>query len=361
VKYFNFIIAIILTIVYAVGKIPPTENYNLWLTNFTIPFALFSNAILLIIALIMRKKSSLYYLIAFIVGSNYLVSTLGIRGFFYSDKLSTEPFSVLSYNVNYLRGHHITPYDFDRLQDSATLQLRQWILDHPADIQCYQEFVNYAGSKKFDLVQLFKEKGLNTYFSYDSIHEFRSVVFGMAITSRFPIVECGDVISSENGFNRIIFADLKIDEDTVRIVNVHLESMGLKKYHPVYTSGFASRKENTKIILGKLKVGVFERSRQIKKLADFVEASPHPVVVSGDFNDLPYSYSYQFMKKKMRNTFEESGKGFGFTYNGKTLRVLRIDNQFYSSGLQSVDFETFSDIKFTDHFPIEGVYKLKPN
>lgn len=345
---------------YALGKVPPTEKYNLWLTNFTIPFALFSNAILLIVALIMRKKSSLYYLIALVIGSNYLVSTLGIRAFFYSDKLSTKPFSVLSYNVNYLGGHHITPYDFDRQQDSSTLELRRWLLDHHAAIQCYQEFVNYAGSKKFDLVQLFKEKGMNTYFSYDSIHEFRSVVFGMAITSKFPIVECGDVISSENGFNRIIFADLNVDGDTVRIVNVHLESMGLKKYHPVYTSGFESRKENTKIILRKLKAGVFERSRQIKKLAEFVETSPHPVIVAGDFNDLPYSYSYQFMKKKMKNTFEESGKGFGFTYNGKTLRILRIDNQFYTSGLQSVDFGTLSNIKFSDHFPIEGVYKIKP-
>ena len=82
-------------------------------------------------------------------------------------------------------------------------------------------------------------------------------------------------------------------------------------------------------ILRKLKVGVFERSRQVRQLSDFIERSPHPVVCAGDFNDLPYSYNYRHMKKHMKNSFEESGKGFGFTYNGGTLKMLRIDNQFY--------------------------------
>jgi endonuclease/exonuclease/phosphatase family metal-dependent hydrolase len=359
VRYFNFIIAIILTIVYALGKIPPTEKYNLWLTSFTIPFALALNVILLIVSLILRKKSSLYYLVTLLIGGNYLISSVGIRTYFKSDNLTTEPFSVLSYNINNLGGHHTTPYDFQR-KDSLTTNLKAFILNHTAEIQCYQEFINYAGSKEFDLVQLFKDKGYNAYFSYDSIHEFKSVVFGIVIASKFPIIKSGDVIKSENGFNRIAFADLKIDRDTIRIVNVHMESMGLKKYHPVHSAGFEARKENTKIILSKLKIGVFERSKQIKKLAEFVESSPYPVIVSGDFNDLPYSYSYQFIKKKLKNTFEESGKGFGFTYNGKTLRI-RIDNQFFSSGLQSTRFETYDDIKFTDHFPIEGMYKIKPN
>jgi endonuclease/exonuclease/phosphatase family metal-dependent hydrolase len=360
VKYFNFIVAVSLTIVYALGKIPPTEQYNLWLTSFTIPFAVALNILLLIIALILRKKSSLYYLVALVIGGNYLVSSVGIRSYFKSDNLKTEPFRVLSYNISSLGGHHTTPYDFQR-KDSLTTHLKAYILDHPAEVQCYQEFINFAGSKEFDLVQLFKDKGYYAYFSYDSIHEFKSVVVGTVIASKFPIVKSGDVIRSENGFNRIAFADLKMEDDTIRVVNVHLESMGIKKYHPVHSAGFGARKENAKIILNKLKVGVFERSRQIQKLADFVETSPYPVIVVGDFNDLPYSYSYQFIKKKLKNTFEESGKGFGFTYNGKTLRILRIDNQFFSAGIRSLQFETHDHIKFTDHFPIEGTYKIKSN
>jgi endonuclease/exonuclease/phosphatase family metal-dependent hydrolase len=359
VKYFNFIVAIILTIIYAVGKIPPSEQYNLWIITFIIPFALAANIILLLVSLMLRKKSSLYYIVTLIIGSNYLVSTIGIKNIFNNSKITKETFSVLSYNVKALADHYSAPSAFVNVSQE-TLDLKNWLMNHEAEIQCYQEFINFEGNDDFDLVKMFNDKGYHTYFSYDSSKAFRSVVVGTLITSKFPIVRSGDVVASENGFNRITYADIKMDMDTLRIVNVHLESMGLKKYHPLQPSGLQSRKENTKMILHKLKEGVFERSRQIKILAHFIESSPYPVICAGDFNDMPYSYSYQFMKRRMKNAFEEVGTGLGFTYNGKTLRVLRIDNQFYSSDVSAVRFETLNQIKFTDHFPLLGLYKLSP-
>jgi len=94
-------------------------------------------------------------------------------------------------------------------------------------------------------------------------------------------------------------------------------------------------------------------------LIEFVEASPHPVICAGDFNELPYSFSYQMLKRHLRNSFEESGRGFGFTYNGNTLSMLRIDNQFYSAPLRSVDFQTVDSVKFSDHFPLKGSYIIR--
>jgi hypothetical protein len=82
VKYFNFIVAIILSIIYASGKIPPTQGFNLWITSFIIPVALVINHVLLIISLLLRKKSSFYYVVALLIGSPYLTSTLGIKHFF---------------------------------------------------------------------------------------------------------------------------------------------------------------------------------------------------------------------------------------------------------------------------------------
>jgi endonuclease/exonuclease/phosphatase family metal-dependent hydrolase len=308
---------------------------------------------------LLRKKSSLYYVVTLIVGSNYLVSTIGIKNIFNDSKITKETFSVLNYNVKALADHYSAPSAFVDVSQE-TVDLKNWLVNHEAEVQCYQEFINFEGNDDFDLVKMFNDKGYYTYFSYDSSKAFRNVVVGTLITSKFPIVASGDVVASENGFNRITYADIKMDMDTVRIVNVHLESMGLKKYHPLQPSGLQSRTENTKMILHKLKEGVFERSRQIKILAYFIESSPYPVICAGDFNDMPYSYSYQFMKRRMKNAFEEVGVGLGFSYNGKTLRVLRIDNQFYSNGITAVRFETLNQIKFTDHFPLLGLYKLSP-
>lgn len=358
-KYFNFIIAIILTLLYATGKIPPSENYNLWITTFIIPFALAANIILLIISLIMRKRSSLYYVITLIIGSTYLLSTVGLRFIFNKAVVTPETFKVLSYNTKSLTGHYSAPSSF-RDADESTFALRDWLINNEAEIQCLQEFINYGDSKDFNLVKMYEDKGYHTYFSYDSTKQFRSVVVGTLIASKFPIVASGDVVAHPNGFNRITYADVRMGMDTLRIINVHLQSMGLKQHHPFERPGFQSKKESAKVIISKLKDGVFERSHQIRILAAFAAESPYPVICVGDFNDMPYSYSYQYLKQRMKNTFEQVGKGFGFTYNGNTLRVLRIDNQFYSGSVQPVRFETLRDIKYTDHFPIEGLYRLTP-
>ncbi len=352
-RYFNFIAAVILTLLYSAGKIPPQEKFNLWFFTFIIPFALASNFILLFISLALRKKSSIYYLVTILIGSNYLVSTIGLKYLFKKEKATPGSFSVISYNAQTLSAQSPAA-----ALDSSYMAFTNWILNNKNDIKCFQEFRNDFGNNNFDIVRKFKEQGYYTYFSYDSIHAYRSTVVGVLIASKFPIIRSGDIISSDNGFNRMTYADLIIQHDTLRIINVHLESMGLKQYHPAYTSGLESKKENAKIIFRKLKEGVFERSYQVKLLSDFVKRSPYPVICAGDFNDLPYSYSYQFMRKRMKNTFEEIGKGFGFTYNGKTLRALRIDNQFYSSRIEPVDFKTLNHINFSDHFPVQGSYLL---
>jgi len=241
-------------------------------------------------------------------------------------------------------------------RDSARIALRDWILESESDIKCLQEFTNAPWSKEFNLIALLDENGKHYYFSTNAGAERNG---GTLIISKYPIIKSGDVLSSTNGFNRIAYADIKVNSDTIRIVNVHLESMGLTYSNPRSATDLNTLKSQSYTVLRKLKVGVFERSRQIRQLSDFIDKSPHPVICAGDFNDLPYSNNYRQMKKHMKNSFEEKGKGFGFTYNGSTLRWLRIDNQFYTSGFQSVEFETLDSIKFSDHFPLRVQYLIE--
>ena len=56
VKYFNFVVAILLSIVYLSGLIPPSKGFNLWITSFVIPVALVVNHVLLVISLLLRKN-----------------------------------------------------------------------------------------------------------------------------------------------------------------------------------------------------------------------------------------------------------------------------------------------------------------
>jgi len=355
VKYFNFVAAVLLSLLYATGKIPPSEKYNLWFTIFIIPVAMVANTVLLLATLIMRKKSSAFYIIPMIIGIPYMLGTLGMKGYFKSSEAESTSFTVLNYNIGGYRGTQMA----HKNQDSARIELTNMILHPDTDIQCYQEFATYPWHKDFNVIGHLRKLNRMFYFSEeeDKSHADYSTA-GILIVSRFPIVGHGEILSSNHGFNRVAYADIKIGKDTVRIINVHLESMGLSQHDPRVRHDLGSVRKSTLSLLSKLKSGVFERSKQARQVAAFVEASPYPVVCVGDFNDMPYSYSYQYLKRFMRNAFEESGRGFGFTYNGGTLKMLRIDNQFHTAGVESTVLKTRYDISLTDHFPVQGTYNI---
>ncbi len=354
-KYFNFLAAVLLSLLYATGKIPPTEKYNLWFTIFIIPVAMVANTVLLLVALIMRKKSSVFYIVPMIIGVPYVLATVGLKGYFRQQKMEDVEFTVLNYNIGGYRG---SPEE-DTNKDSARIELANMILHPDTDIQCYQEFATYPWSKNLNVIGRLKKLKRTFYFSQEEDKSTAGYsTAGILIVSKFPIVAQGDILSSNHGFNRVAYADIKIREDTVRVINVHLESMGLSRYDPRNDRDIRSVRNNTKSLLSKLKSGVFERSKQARLVSSFVEASPYPVICVGDFNDMPYSYSYQYLRRYMKNAFEESGRGLGFTYNGETLKMLRIDNQFYTSGVESVKLETKYGVSLTDHFPVKGSYKL---
>ncbi len=78
-----------------------------------------------------------------------------------------------------------------------------------------------------------------------------------------------------------------------------------------------------------------------------VDSSPYPVLVTGDFNDTPASYSYRMMTKRLHDSFREAGNGFGATFRG-ILGVLRIDYVFYDDSFRCVRFRTLED-RLSDH------------
>jgi endonuclease/exonuclease/phosphatase family metal-dependent hydrolase len=341
-------------IVYLSGWMPPTSTFNLWLMTFFVPFALMINIVLLLHALFKRRKTAIYYLVALCVGYPYLTATVAIRNWLPTSKIEPQ-LTVLSYNIG---GFQARPH-LGRNSDSARYALRKWILANDADIQCYQEFINIPRIRNFNIIGSLDSAGLNTYFSRGNEQNAAFSSRGTLIVTRFPIISAGDVLASTNGFNRIAYADVRIDSDTIRIINVHLESMGISTLDRPRSS-IRAVGSTTRAVLRKLKAGVFERSRQVRSLVTFIEASPYPVICVGDFNELPYSYSYQYLKRRLNNSFEQAGRGFAFTYNGGTLKGLRIDNQFFTQGIRAVSCRTLYSIDMSDHFPVVASYALDP-
>jgi endonuclease/exonuclease/phosphatase family metal-dependent hydrolase len=264
-------------------------------------------------------------------------------------------FKVLSYNARMFNL-------YEEKKKFRSNEIISWVVENDADIKCIQEFYNKDNSKTFNTISKLSGKSDYRYYMtplFEGLSNKRGFL-GVAIFSKHPIVGYGDIDFGRRNLNKGVYADIKINKDTVRIFNVHLHSMSIRTDSLFTIDDYANFKENYLDAVRRLKRGFITRDKQINVLEEHIKASPHKVIVCGDFNDVPYSYTYQKMKGMLNNAFEEAGKGFGFTYNGK-LFFLRIDNQFVDEKLRVIDFKTHRNIPYSDHFPITATYTLDKN
>lgn len=339
-----FLISI--TLFYSVYISPEFFPY-IGLITLTIPLLLLINGLFFILLLLARRKLAIVPLIAILIGWKFI----GITYQFPIKSENQEGLSVLSYNVA------LFSYDNNNGDLRKNNQnIIKWLQEYPADIKCFQEFYQDPTTPSRNAIKLLGTE-LGYEYSYQIIEgKPRSRSYGMAIFSRYPIINEGKVFDTQRN-NGVIFADIKVDKDTIRIYNAHLESMSIESENLNNLDGI---KENYRQTLRKLKRGQVTRASQLGILEEHMRNSPYVNILVGDFNDMPYSYTYFNLRKNMKNAFEEAGSGFGFTYN-KVLFFLRIDNIFYDEPLIIQQFKTHKEVDYSDHYPISAVFTwVKP-
>jgi endonuclease/exonuclease/phosphatase family metal-dependent hydrolase len=264
--------------------------------------------------------------------------------FFNRQKQETgKTIKVLTYNVmlfNY--------YD----KKSKTLN---YINNSGADIVCLQEFGWHKNGKDF----LSKEKIISSLSNYPYCHinialDNKKVTYGIATFSKYPIVR-KHRIDYESYFNSSTYSDIKIDDDTVRIFNNHLESNRLTKND----KDRLSEEMDSEIIsqtAHKLSVAAAIRAKQADSVAAEMARSPYKVIACGDFNDIPMSYVYQKISNDLQDTFVGSGKGIGITFSDKLYR-FRIDYILANEHFKYYGYE-IDKVKFSDHYPVFSRIKI---
>lgn len=261
-------------------------------------------------------------------------------------------FTLLSQNVRVFNSYRDLHKDYKEAKESI-----RWAVANNADIKCFQEYYHYAGHKLgyFSTNDSLKRNG--EYYAYvaSTRPDIKNQTFGLAIFSRFPILKKGKIDIGTRSGNAAIYADVKVNDKVVRVINVHLQSLKINEEAAV---NHYTEESTIKHLVGNLKYGFQRRTFQIHALEQAVKTSPFPVIICGDFNDTPYSYAYQTLRNRMQNAFEAEGNGFGISFNGK-IPFLRIDHQFYTSELEAISFETDRSADFSDHFPTIGEYVFK--
>ena len=323
-------------------KVPPELFWPASVLGYIIPLVIALNLLFLALYALLKKKLFWYHIIALIFLSPFILMSYRIGNT--SQPEVEESFKVLSLNAKLFR----KPGSYEEFSS----EMINWFMDESSDIKCIQEFSYNPGYQRISIISKMQEKGYH-HFNYELNLINRP---GLAIFSRHPILYAGVIDDHDStNVNKCIYADININADTVRIYNVHLRSMriDLSDYSEMRSLG-----RKAFLLTKKLGRGARKRSKQIDDLITHASTSPYPVIICGDFNEIPYSYNYFEMRSFYQNAFEEKGEGFGFTFNSDILPI-RIDHQFYGHGINLMSFHTNRNITWSDHFPLQGVYSLE--
>lgn len=268
------------------------------------------------------------------------------RTFQYSqaDTFFEESISLLSYNAKLFRQSGV----YDRF----SMEMIEWVVRDGSDIKCIQEFSTNSRWPSLDIRGQIEAKGYHSYEYKASREEFGDHNPGMAIFSKHPMIGHGVLPQHKDGINAIIYADLLIGEDTLRIYNIHLLS-----YHLNFNDGSATSFQKVLNIIRQVKNVVIDHTHELNQLVAHVEKCEIPYILTGDFNESPFSYNYQ-MLNHLQNAFEEKGKGFGFTMIKPPL-FLRLDNMYYGDAIELHSFEVDYEMDISDHYPLKSSFRIK--
>ncbi|MDR0940000.1 MAG: endonuclease/exonuclease/phosphatase family protein [Mediterranea sp.] len=307
------------------------------------PLFLALNAIFLVFWLCVRYRYALLPL------AGILVCLPQIRAYFPLNPLAGDPpeehIKILSYNV--MSFAHVRKVN-------GKSPILTYLQESGADIICLQEYYVSANNKEVtgkDVMEALKA------YPYSTILKEKQNGIHLACFSKYPILS-NTPIQYKSNYNSSSLYTLKIGNDTLTLINNHLESNNLtykdrNMYEDLIEAPNAEKvKTSFPQLLGKLVKASAIRADQADSVAQAIARSPYPnIIACGDFNDGPISYVNGELGKLLDNAFVRSGNGAGISYNRNKF-YFRIDNILVSHNLKAYHCTVDRSIKASDHYPI---------
>lgn len=352
----GFAISVILAILFIAsaygGMADPANGTKFALIGMCFPIGLAATILLLATLLILRMwRMALIPIISIIISAGPVLTFFPLNisdSGELTDAEKSRSFTMLTFNVMNFE-------DFDNIDHERNRSV-QYILDTDADIVCLQEGsanISFLENKK---ISSFLPELLQRYPYYTKGCN------DMVLLSKYPFEDREEKVL-EHSAKKVVGYDVHITGKTITIFNCHLQSIGLtmtdkelyKRLTDISDVEPHDIKDMRGNLLSKLSSAFRKRAEQAKQLRQFVDSAGTNVIVCGDFNDTPDSFSYRTAKgDDLADAYTECAFGPTITYHANRF-YFKIDHILYKGCFKAVDVER-GKINSSDHYPLLATF-----
>ncbi|CDF79970.1 endonuclease/exonuclease/phosphatase [Formosa agariphila KMM 3901] len=329
--FINSILATLLLLSYILPFFPPKQFALLSVLGLTVPFLIIINVLFVLYWLLKLKRQMVLSALVLILG--YFCFGAYYKFSSSTSNPSEDSLSVMSYNVRMFNVYNWIP-DTD-----VGLEISKFVAKEQPDILSLQEFHPKNASVDF------------SFYKYKYIQlAGEQKQFGQSIYSKHPIINKGSVTFPDTP-NNAIFVDVVKGADTIRVYNIHLQSL---KINPEVEE---LKKQDSERLFKSIGQSFATQQRQTELFLEHKAQCNYKMIITGDLNNTASSYVYRMIKGNLNDTFKEAGSGFGKTFNFKFFPV-RIDFIFTDDAFNINGFKIFNDAVYSDHYPIMTTLSL---
>lgn len=322
---FNVFVAIGTLLGYVLPFLAPKLFPFLSVFTLILPSLLLVNFFFLAYWGIQVKKQVILSASILLLGFTFITKFYKVSG--KNEPTAQDDIVLMTYNVRLFNVFKWIPDEF------VPQKIKEFVDLQDPDILCIQEYSKSAALE-------FKQYPYKHVVSHGD-----KIKTGQAIFSKYRILDKGE-INLPNSNNNVIFADLFINSDTIRVYSIHLQSISISPdIHEKLDE------EKSKRIFKRISNAFKEQQLQSELIQSHMKDAGHRKVICGDMNNSAFSYVYSNIKGDLKDAFIEAGSGFGKSYDFPYY-PMRIDYIFVDSSIEVKSFKTYSDFRNSDHFPI---------
>lgn len=285
------------------------------------------------------------------------IGTASPMGFSKTPDPGAQTFTLMTYNM-------IHGWDQERGRYAKASRNRtiDYIMETDADIVCMVECINIGPGGDIPNLSPKQFEELKKKYPY----RVGDNKLDMKLMSKYPakFIEGSEYIKDSYDKRRYTFYKVNINGQDLTVVVVHLMSFMLStKEREVVTEihSVKTAKESYSELKGgirkKLSKGFIRRKRDSETLREVIDTIKGPLIICGDFNDVPESYAYRLIRgSDVKDAYVETGFGPLITYNQHAF-WFHLDQILYRGDLKALNIRK-GKIKLSDHYPLIAEFEF---